>query len=376
MTRRRFRRVWLALVSALVLTPLAVMILSPERARVSEEEMRDLAAAPAWPARFDDWMRLPRATDAWLGDRFGLRRALVHARAALIHDWLRGGTTERVLVAHDGRLILRGEGALPQSAGRLLRGAALTRTADLIAEVRTLLAARGVGFLYAVAPNGATILTEALPAWARNPGRETEYDRMMALARARGINAIDLRPTLREAMAGGDVYFRYDSHWNQRGEVFGFNEIAARGGHPDWRVDPATAFAAPRMRVGGDLARLVGLGLDLRAEEPTSVVPVPPAENLAPTPHVATRVVSGRPGPVLLILGDSFAEHLFQQLPLPHAGAVIWVHHNRCAFDWAWIDRFKPDEVWWVTTERYMPCFDARPLHMPATTRSEGRGGG
>lgn len=389
MTRFWFRRLWLALAAALILAPLAVMVAFPEAARVSEEEGRDLAPAPAWPVRLNDWLRLPRATDAWLRDHFGLRGVLVHARAVILHDWLRGGGNGQVLVGRGGRMFLRGEGALPQSAGLLMRERMLADTADLIAQVRTELVGRGIGFLYAVAPNGATIQTDSLPDWARNPGRETEYDRMMGLLRARGVALIDLRPALRAALAGGDVYFRNDSHWNPRGEVFGFNEVVARGGHPGWRLDPATAFGPPETRVGGDLARLLGVAAETRAEEPVSVVPVPPVEDRdseSPgntpagtrffaqwgavfTPHVATHAVSGHPGPTILILGDSFTEHLFQRLMLRRAGTVMWLHHQRCAFDWTWIDRLRPDEVWWITTERYMPCFNARPAHMPVEAR-------
>ena len=32
------------------------------------------------------------------------------------------------------------------------------------------------------------------------------------------------------------------------------------------------------------------------------------------------------------------------------------MHHNYCGFDWAWIDRLKPDEVWWAPVERFLVC--------------------
>jgi hypothetical protein len=40
--------------------------------------------------------------------------------------------------------------------------------------------------------------------------------------------------------------------------------------------------------------------------------------------------------------------------------------HRYCTFDWSWIERLHPDEVWWMPTERYMLfCHGTRPANMP-----------
>jgi hypothetical protein len=42
------------------------------------------------------------------------------------------------------------------------------------------------------------------------------------------------------------------------------------------------------------------------------------------------------------------------------------LHHEGCGFDWGWIDRVLPDEVWWLPTERAMLCVPGvRPRGMP-----------
>ena len=39
----------------------------------------------------------------------------------------------------------------------------------------------------------------------------------------------------------------------------------------------------------------------------------------------------------------------------------------QCAFDWNAIDRYRPDEVWWMPTERALVCDPgARPLNFAA----------
>ena len=64
----------------------------------------------------------------------------------------------------------------------------------------------------------------------------------------------------------------------------------------------------------------------------------------------------GRPGPTILIIGDSFTEGFFRPMLLPHVGRIVWLHHRWCGFDWETVDQFHPDEVWWMPTERYLLC--------------------
>lgn len=70
---------------------------------------------------------------------------------------------------------------------------------------------------------------------------------------------MDLRPALKAARSQGKVYLRHDSHWTPRGAIAGYNAVVEADGHPDWRVDPATALGPPTLVKGGDLARLAGV---------------------------------------------------------------------------------------------------------------------
>ncbi len=359
------RRLWLCLMAAVPAAPMLIAILRPEAADVTAEELRQPAAAPGWPAGARDWLALPSKVDAYLQDHFGLRGIMTGARALIVHLWLNSGS-DLVLAGTDGRLFYTGNETVEQSAGVIVRRPLLAQTADTIARAQAELADRGIAFLFAPAPSATTIETGFLPEWARNPGRPTEYDVIVGLLRARGVRVIDLRPALTAALAKGSAYLKYDSHWNARGVLAAFNEIVVRGGHPDWVLDPATALTAPSTLMGGDLARMLGLGGAVSAAEPGSALPVYPAETLSPPPFPTALSSSGHDGPSILIIGDSFTELWFRSLVLAHAGQLAWTHHLNCAFDWTWIDRFHPDEVWWIPAERYIPCRGGSPAHMPA----------
>jgi alginate O-acetyltransferase complex protein AlgJ len=357
---RTWRICRLALIGCILTAPMLLMPFTAPGDEISRNELRHLAPMPGLPRSLRDWTSLPRRLTAYFNDHFGLREELTHARAQLVHLWLETGD-EQVFVTRD-RMFLRTNHAIQQSAGVLVRREQLEKTADLIARVHAILTTRGIGFMYSLAPNGATIEVADLPGWARNPGRATEYDLLLDLLRARGVPTVDLRPALRNANLSASVYFRYDSHWNARGAVTGFNVVARANDHLDWSADPATVLTPPEPLVGGDLARLLGVQRDVVAPEPNAAFPPHPVVTLAP--ETVEQVNTGREGPRILILGDSFTRGLFTQLVARDAGTVFWVAHRTCGFDWSWIDRLHPDEVWWIPTERFAPC-QLPPANMP-----------
>jgi len=149
-----YRRYWCLLWLALLVVPLAVQLLQPA-ATASEEEVRILSTAPAWPHTARDWLALPRALDRFLGDHFGLRTGMVrvHARLRYAADL---PSDLRVTIGRDNWLFLNGDGTIEQATGKLLRVAEIARFADRAAALRKKFAARGARLLVAVPPNGPT----------------------------------------------------------------------------------------------------------------------------------------------------------------------------------------------------------------------------
>ena len=277
-----------------------------------------------------------------------------------------GGSS--VLVGRNGRMFYLGEDMVRQSAGLVVRDQRVSDAVNLVAEIDAALKRKGIRFLVAVPPNSSTIYQDELPVWAQNRGRDTEYDRFARELRARGIQTVDLRPAVSAARAGGDVFYRHDTHWTFRGAIAAFNAVAEADGRPDWRIDMGVALGPPVARKGGDLARM--LGLEDASTEPAQMLALPPvgtARNLTDGLTPDAEIATGRPGPTVLIIGDSFTESFFPPLLAEHAGRAVWMHFQHCAFDWTAIDRYRPDEVWWMPTERSLYCDQgARPAGFAA----------
>ena len=307
----RYSRLSLLLIILLLATPLVVGLARPENAEHFRKEGRTAAPAPSVPRSLDDLATLPKETDDYLDDRFGLREQMVRWYSNLTKRLL-GEGNQQVLVGRHDRMFYLGDVSVQQSAGLVRRDARVAETIGFLIKMRDLLTERGIRLVVASPPNAATIYQDDLPRWARSNGRTTEYDLFVADLAARGIKAIDLRPIVWAARNRAPAYFLYDTHWTPRAAIAGFNGVVEADGHPEWRVDADAALAPLTQRHGGDLARMLGVSDDVA--EPYQEAALPPMSKVElpaqPFPsYVATR---DKPGETIMIIGELFHHVLFR----------------------------------------------------------------
>jgi alginate O-acetyltransferase complex protein AlgJ len=355
---RGYRRFFVLLAFALLATPLAIGVFRPDSPELIYKEGRRLAPPPAAPGRVADLAALPGEIDAYLKDHFGLRHTLIQLHKDLTKPMLGFGGSE-VLIGRDGRMFYLGGEMLRQSAGLILRDQKVQDSASLLAAMRDRLQKQGIAFFVLVLPSTSSIYEEDLPIWAQGRGKKTEHDLFLQDLAERGIKTVDLRPTLRKTASEGNAYLMHDSHWTARGAVAGFNAAVEADSHADWRVDPSKVLGAPQERKGGDLARLVGEQDDLtEMTEPLALPVVGKQEMLSQDLMPAYMLTTGKPGPTILIAGDSFTASFFPPMLAQHVGRVIWTHYTNgaCSFDWSLVEKYHPDEVWWAPVERALIC--------------------
>ncbi len=370
----RHRRIFALIAFCLLAAPLVVGFVAPDSPASVFREGRSLAPAPRLPTTGASWLALPAAVDAYLRDHFGLRQKLITAHRELTKPML-GFGNDTVLVGRDGRMFFLGEETVRQSAGLLVRDQRVADAADMLVRMNDELHARGIRFLVAMPPNAATIYQDDLPLWAQNPGKPTEYDRLLANLAARGVRAVDLRPAIKTARTQGPAFYMHDTHWTFRGALAAYDAIVEADAHPDWRIEPASALGPMTRRNGGDLARMLGVG-DTVSEyaEPLTLPygkrPYQPSDAAG-----GFSETSDKTGPTILILGDSFTGGFFPPMVLQHAGRVVWMSHMVCGFDWNEVEKYRPDEVWWMPTERFLVCLPGlKPKGLPERKMDSGPG--
>jgi alginate O-acetyltransferase complex protein AlgJ len=359
----RYRRPWSVLVLALLAAPMLTQPLTPVQS-VSQGEARTLRPAPDLPRSLPQWLALPRALDGFLSDHFGLRETLVHANA-LLHYALISPTDVRVVYGRDRWLFLNGDAMLQQSMGLLLRRAEIDKFADFAAALRDNLHRQRIAFLVAFPPNSSTVIRARLPAWAALRPAVVEYDLMLRALAIRGVPAVDLRPVLINADAAAPVYRRTDTHWNKRGALLAYNAVVAGLGRSDWTIDPPRVLQGTRSTPGGDLARMLGVEADVSETEPAVDLSL-----YSPTPLKTTAIdtqqretggavtETGRDGPTVLVLGDSFTEYFWTDYFGLHVGRYAWMHHELCGFVPSVLAAQHPDIVILAPTERVMFCWN------------------
>jgi len=357
----RCRRYWFLIGLCLLAVPMLVQ-LAELREAASEEEARTLSPLPAWPHSLAQWNALPRELDRFVADHFGLRAQLVRAHAALRYAVVLP-TDLRVLIGRDGFLFLNGDGTIEQATGQVLREPAIQKFADRAADLQKRLAAKNARLLVAIPPNGSTINRSRLPAWAATQPAVSEYDLMMQALAARGVAAVDLRPPLLSANAVHPTYRRTDTHWNKLGALVAYNRVVEALRQPDWTIDPTRVLRGFETAPGGDLARLLAVSasvtdedavIDLSPYRPTALVTKPIDTQFE---SGGDFVETGRNGPTVVVIGDSFTRGFWQDYFGLHAGKYVWMHHELCSFAVSVVEREAPDIVILAPAERRMFCF-------------------
>jgi alginate O-acetyltransferase complex protein AlgJ len=357
----RYRRYWFVIGLCLLAVPMMAQ-LAELREVVSEDEGRMLSPAPAWPRSPDQWRALPRDLDRFLADHFGLRPQLVRAHGALRYAIVLP-TDLRVIIGRDRWLFLNGDGTIEQATGRLLREPAIAKFADRAAELQKRLKARNARLLVAIPPNGSTINRSRLPAWAATKPAVTEYDLMMKALAARDVAAVDLRPALLAINSIHPVYRRTDTHWNRLGALVAYNSVVEVLGEADWTIDPGRVLRGFESVPGGDLARLLAVSDSVTDED--AVIDLsryrPAALEISRIDTQAESggdlIETGRAGPTVLVIGDSFTREFWQDYFSLHAGKYIWIHHELCGFAASVVESHAPDIVILAPAERQMFCF-------------------
>ncbi|MES2342456.1 MAG: hypothetical protein V4597_12305 [Pseudomonadota bacterium] len=360
----RSRRPLILAVLAVLIAPVIALPLVPYKT-VSLQENRRLAPVPVLPRTASAWRTLPRAIDAWLADHFGFRDPVMRAAAKLQRRLGGEGAAATAVTGGQGQMFLV-EGLL-RSTGQEIDPARAADYAAFVCQAAGKL--KGAKVVASLAPSPAEIEPDLAPDWAGPAKSPTEYDLILqGLARC-GVAAVDLRPTLRAGRASGQVYRQLDSHWSLRGSLLAYDRIVQAFGRPDWRIAPESLSWTTLPLDNGDLPRLAGQPPATEQVEIHDRTGLPPGAGRALLPGLEARaaqpfvVDTGKPGPTVLIIGDSFTADPMPPYFAPFVGKVAWIHEDRCAFDWRVVEQVKPDYVLFLPAAREAVCAGARPAH-------------
>ncbi len=213
-------------VMAMLLLPASGMFVHEAQTMASQEN-RLLATMPPWPRSWQAVTEFPAAFSRFYDDHFAWRRQLIAWRSAI--KVLALGVTSHadVVLGRQGWLYYDAEqqladyrGLHPFTAAELRQNLqALEERAEMLAQVK-------IPYLLVLAPNKHTIYPEYLPERFARIKTETRLDQIVQALQLSGrVPFCDLRDPLLKAKSGGQLYFKTDTHWNQRGAFVGYGEV-------------------------------------------------------------------------------------------------------------------------------------------------------
>ena len=258
--------------------PLVLLIVVPA-AQVAETEKRKLAAFPEKPAGIATIPPYPKRFEAWFNDHFGLRTALIHGHSRVKVGLWGVSTNQKVALGHDGWLYYSGDVMEDFRGVRRLGHAGLVYWQRFLEGKRDWLAARGVRYLFVVAPNKQSIYPEFIPARHTRVGTPMLDQLLAHLKQNSDLEILDLRPALAAAKQTGRLYDKTDSHWNERGAHVAYRAIMERlsAWFPELAATPLTRFRVETETApGGNLAGMLNLK-DVLLEDRTRLTLTVPA---------------------------------------------------------------------------------------------------
>lgn len=343
------------LFAAVIAVPGLGLAFGFDRTTVSESEMRELSTWPTWswtPRAMAAW---PAAFETYFEDHFALRSRLIDWRAEVLWHGLRTAASEQVIAGRDGWLFYAADGGIDDwTQAEPFTPDELDVWRETLARRRAYLQRRGIPFLFVVAPDKQMIYPEHMPLSLRRLRTDYRIDQLVAYLHRTmpDFEILDLRPAVLAAKPTELLYHRYDTHWNDRGALAGYQAVASALQRWFPRLEPLrrSDFDTSSGVSSGDKTTMLGLsdpgkaampGLVLRRGEGYRVV-----EPLHPDPYGEVGLLvtehQDRTLPKAVIFRDSFAGRLIPYLS-EHFSRASYLWQNELDFDE--IARERPDVV-------------------------------
>jgi len=337
--RNRWNPILVVLFLAIIATPGIGLALGADRAALSESEMRELAKFPAWSWQRSDIAKWPAAFQRYFEDHFAFRNQLLHWQSTLLWRVLRTSSSDTVIAGTHDWLFYADDGGIGDYVSAYPFTPAELETWRLTLErTRDWLKTKGIRYLVVLAPDKHMIYPEFMPASLHRMRPDYRADQLLAYMRAKStVEILDLRPALIAAKADDLLYHRYDTHWNDRGGLVGYQQIADRlhAWWPSLRPLQRADFDESPSVPSGDKTTMLGLtdegklampglvprhGWAHRVVEPTR--PDPYGEDGRVVTEIADTAL-----PRAVMFRDSFAGRLMPYLS-EHFSRIVYLWEN------------------------------------------------
>ena len=247
-------------IAALIITSASSILYSSDESI----ENRSLAAMPDLPSDITSLRAFPLLFESYFRDHIVLRAELIKLYANFLF-FIGVSPVEKVILGKDDWLFYNGGRVVQDYQNtELFSESELKIWAESLQIRQDLLKAKGIGYLFIIAPNKHTIYSEYLPEYLGKRGDKSRLDQLFSyLHEHTKVNFLDLRPILLANKSAENIlYWSQDSHWNRTGAYFG--QLAIQHKLKEMGYDIPNSIAEPGRWQGEylrslDLANMLGV---------------------------------------------------------------------------------------------------------------------
>lgn len=321
-------RILAVLFVAMLLLPAPLwLVLAPVMDRENHEN-RTLASFPTADTGIEEW---PAAFEDWLNDHAPFRNEFMSLNGRL--NWTVGTLdSSDVLLGKEHWLFLKdvsdSKSISDYQGLTAYTEAELADFTDTLATLQSRLAEHGTRLVVVIAPAKEGVYSQYMPDSIPVVSRPTRVQTLAGHLSEAGIPLVWPQQDLMDLSAERQVYYRYDTHWNEVGAYLAVTQAEALLGHTLTPLEDCQVTVTQEQKAPTDLANVSAVWT-LCQDDPYYSVDAPRAEQLSCTPDGYRMHWQGTGEESLLMLRDSFGEMMapflcagYDQSVVLHTAAV------------------------------------------------------
>ena len=359
---RAVRTMYLAMLVLLIILPTVIFLPLRSRLAADSHENRELAEMPVLTAATIS--TFPQDFDAYWNDHLPFKSQLVVTNGFIDYEIFGSSGSPYVIVGKDGWLFYKGQQANYEDPEGDYAGTNLFTDEELeliranMLRARDQLAERGTQFIIFIAPNKERVYAEYMPDAYGEPAPENRMRQVVDYLRSTTdltvICPYDELMAYKAAHPEEQIYYKYDTHWNNLGAYIGTKVLDEYLGY----MMPEPENAGMEIAGGGyyDLATLLGLREILRDDRVYVLKNYTQRELTEERDDNATEfryhnIGNEATAKKVFIVGDSFSTMMGKYVACNYNDLYV---NSYLRYD-KWILQYEdPDILIYETVERYL----------------------
>ncbi|MCR5770224.1 MAG: hypothetical protein K6G87_03190 [Butyrivibrio sp.] len=357
------QRIYMVILTVLILIPVVLYAIIGKYldSSTADKENRVMTEFPTLANT--QLFEYPTLFDAYMEDNLPYKNYLVSLNSKIDYYIFNTSSSGDVIVGDNGWLFYTGhenndEDPLADYEGsNLYSQEELETIASNMIEARDFLAASGKEFVITMVPNKSRVYSEYMPAACGEVSQDCRLNQVYQyLSENTDLTIVSPYSDImayKEAHPETQLYFKYDTHWNNFGAY-----VAAQSISRVWGFEMPDLDTVEQVYVDSDtydLARMINLGDNLKEQAPIATAysgHMAKVEILSDGMSFTGTVESGTAdNRKLYIIGDSFSALLFPYLACHFNSSQSDMYYN---YTYTSLENYDPDVVVFEVVERYL----------------------